>query len=159
VKPYTITKRGLIRQVASRWRKRYSKREKTIYDALSRLDLEHCTDDDVAKIIGNRSWTCNLCYACGRDVDAVVMVGEDQVYDRHTTTLCVDCIADAVYAIITSGKTESDHLVVSLQFLNRIASHVGGIEKADWVLAHQCLDNLRQATQQPLVVEDKKGEK
>ena len=104
-----ITKRSLIRAVADRWCEQYfpfnndaplfSKRmgfsndltKRQIHDALVSLDKATATEDMVSNIIGNASWTNIKCDECGKDVDAVIVVGEPMDYESHTARLCREC--------------------------------------------------------------------
>ena len=116
-----ITQRMLIRAVAKRWRKQYepfkydaplfSERnglsrdltKRQIAEKLDALDPETATADDVANIIGNRSWTRLECHECGREVDAVVEVGEKPDYESATAKLCKDCAEKAASIWLNPG--------------------------------------------------------
>lgn len=106
---HLITKRSLIRSVADRWHAQYapfrndsplfSKRmglsdgltKQQIHSALAALEKETATEDDVANIIGNRSWANIQCHECGWDVAAVIVVGETEDCESHTAHLCQAC--------------------------------------------------------------------
>lgn len=111
MKPRVTTKRDLIRQVADRWEERYGKGDYgqdklRILAELRSLDKEHCTESDVARVIGNTTWTRNECHACGQCVDVTVTVGEEPDYESCTATLCPGCLGDAVAALSAALATE-----------------------------------------------------
>jgi hypothetical protein len=105
--PATRTLRDEIRSVPDRWREQYYVRHgrswsdtlsgssKSVWKRLKALDLETASPEDVEKIIGNRSWTTLECDQCGREVDAVVEVGQSQGRDSRTADICADCIRKA----------------------------------------------------------------
>lgn len=108
-----ITQRMLIRAVAAKWRKQYEPfknyaplfsarmglshdlTKRQIAEKLDAIDGETATADDVANIIGSRSWTRLECHECNRDVDAVVEVGEAPDYESRTAQLCRECAEKA----------------------------------------------------------------
>lgn len=95
-----ITERSLILTVAKRWEETYSS---GVYGSdkldklklLNKMDVETATADDVAGIIGNRSWTRLTCDECKQDVSAVIEVGEEPDYESATAQLCFECISKA----------------------------------------------------------------
>lgn len=97
-----ITKRDVIKQVAERWQNQYTPFSSHSYDKyntykkLLALDLDTATEDDVEKIIGNRSWTRLSCEQCDKEVDTLVQVGQEPDYESRTASLCLDCIRAAV---------------------------------------------------------------
>lgn len=103
-----ITMRDQIRTVAKRWDEQYFRRGKwyddksrAISERLHRLDPETATPADVAAIIGNQLWADPMrCDCCGVDVIIVVQVGEEPDYESATASLCIQCAADALAAII-----------------------------------------------------------
>lgn len=52
----------------------------------------------VNAIIGNESWTRCSCSECGRDVDAVVQLGEELDYESSTAWICKQCVKLALAA-------------------------------------------------------------
>jgi hypothetical protein len=102
-----ITVRSQIRDVAERWKALYRRQGKwavtmgsdmgRLYEALKALNPETATADDVAMIIGNKSWAGPLeCHNCGEEFDAVVEVGQEPDYDSHTARLCHNCLRHAL---------------------------------------------------------------
>lgn len=101
--PEVITLRSQVRTVADRWADQYrywdhDAEKVAIGAALRALDPETATPDDVAIIIGNRSWACPTeCDGCGEAFDAVVRVGEEP--DYRTCVLCIGCVRAALAAL------------------------------------------------------------
>lgn len=105
-----ITQRDLIRGVAEKWRRQYSKSSywetpnatgrtaAQVAARLDALDVETATHEDVAKIIGNDSWTELICNSCRADCERVVQVGEPDDYESRTANLCLSCARKAVEA-------------------------------------------------------------
>ena len=91
-----ITERTQIQDIAARWRAQYPRDRQEIAQKLDALD-ENSTADDVAAIIGNRTWcqpsTCN---DCGAVADVAVQVGEEPDYESRTATLCLACVEKAL---------------------------------------------------------------
>ena len=52
-----FNQRRLIKQVAQRWRAQYPNDKDGVQPKLDALDLNACSAQEVAKIIGNDSWT------------------------------------------------------------------------------------------------------
>lgn len=99
----TISTRDNIQYVAEKWRRAYGKgayandpQKQGIQQGLDALDLEAATADEVDAIIGNASWTRNICNECNRRVDTVVQVGEPDDYESRTAYLCYECVKNAV---------------------------------------------------------------
>lgn len=98
-----ITERDKIRDVAEDWRKQYADSdgfleafEKLgIYVRLTKLDVATATAEDVAKIIGNDSWTRLECQECGKDVKALIEIGSPPDYESSTARVCLSCIGEA----------------------------------------------------------------
>lgn len=62
---------------------------------LSKLNINTCTSEEVDTLIGNNSWTSNICNECGNRVKDVVRVGEEPDYESKTSYLCKDCLTKA----------------------------------------------------------------
>lgn len=99
-----ITERDLIRGVAKKWYKAYApngrgvawgrlihESSETIYRELEAIDKETATPEDVAKIIGNDSWTRIVCGECKEDVSAVIRCGAETDYESATACICRRC--------------------------------------------------------------------
>lgn len=96
-----ILLRDVIRGVPDRWDHQYARWDddsdkKKIGRNLRALDLETATRDDIAKVIGNSSWTTIKCDDCGTpDLDVAVEVGQEPDYESSTATLCKRCLGKA----------------------------------------------------------------
>lgn len=110
----TITERDLIRGVADAWFAQHAgcKRADQVAtgNKLRAMDKETASAEQVAEIIGNRSWTDLQCHECGaHGVKAVVEVGVSDDYDGATARLCFACIRKAAAlahnAVVSSGGT------------------------------------------------------
>jgi hypothetical protein len=114
-RPRLLTVRQCIRTVAKRWREQYPGPQDVqgtrgdTWRALRALDVEAATVEDVARIIGNDSWTSIKCDACGRyDCELAVEVGELADYETRTATLCAGCLLDAADLLPGTVAAESD---------------------------------------------------
>lgn len=99
-----ITKAYLISAVAERWfdlyyidggmweRSYWGTDRAVTYEQLKALT--NPTEQDIASIIGNESWTRLQCNHCRRDVEAVVIV--DVTHGEYTTYLCAECLRAAL---------------------------------------------------------------
>lgn len=98
--PSLITERDMIRSVAERWRGQYAGDLRGRFGKTARqldaLDVEHASADDVATIIGNRSWTEVACDGCGDKATTAVQVGAEPDYESSTAVLCPTCLRKAV---------------------------------------------------------------
>ena len=99
---YIITKKELIKTVAERWKKAYfinSKWEygadkKEIYNNL--IEKKPKTELEVANIIGNNSWTDNVCNECGKQKEKIIVIGEPEDYESKTAYVCEECLNEAL---------------------------------------------------------------
>lgn len=102
-----LTIRSQIRIVAQRWRHQYPHEKLDIAAALEALDVETATPDDVAAIIGNRSWTDLRCDECGQhERDAVVQLGETPDYESNTASVCAPCLLAALELLPDRASAE-----------------------------------------------------
>jgi len=95
-----ITKRQVIQGVQERWNRQYSRMRSNhplinVGPQLESLNLDIVSADDVNKIIGNNSWTALSCDECKKDVEAIIVVGEEPDYESSTARVCFDCIRKA----------------------------------------------------------------
>lgn len=96
-----ITIRSLILEVPQSWYNQYypwthNPALEETYNQLRKLNLETCTAQDIADIIGNDSWTKPPnCNECGQGTDWVLQVGEPPDYESSTACLCRECLAKA----------------------------------------------------------------
>lgn len=92
-----VFSRQNIINVAARWHQQYSD---GLYPALiiigerlAALDLESATPDDVAAIIGNKSWSHFTCHECGTSgLDRAVRLGGE--FDDRLD-YCASCLRAA----------------------------------------------------------------
>lgn len=99
--------RAKIRSIAEKWRKGYcnppredhfinQKHVMQIYKELAAINVETATAADVSKIIGNSSWTGNVCNECGFSANVLMQLGEEPDYESHTANICYGCLCEAV---------------------------------------------------------------
>ncbi len=105
---FLIKVRAKIKSVSKRWDSAYGKTlsedKIAIGNKLRELDGETATAEEVAKIIGNDSWTfADTCDECGATVDGLVQLGEAPDYESSTACICLNCLEKAV-AIAKAGK-------------------------------------------------------
>lgn len=89
-----LTKQHLIDVVCDRWLKqyyqlgawKYGKDKEDIYYKLVMLG-DSKTEDDIARVIGNRGWTLLVCDECNNEVDTVVQFGKES-YSFHICQTC-----------------------------------------------------------------------
>lgn len=96
-----VTKQDRIKGVAAAWAEQYSlylrqkatgwKEKKAILDDLRALPAT-ATEDDIARIIGNRSWTELSCDECEQSVEAVIEIGRDDEVG-YGAKVCADCLS------------------------------------------------------------------
>ena len=91
-----ITQRDKIKNILVRWDYQYPNpglyaKGAATRHALSQLDLEIATPEDIAKIIGNCTWTTLTCDECVERVLEVVEIG-----DTDSILLCKPCLKKAL---------------------------------------------------------------
>ena len=118
MKPFLMTERDRVRDVAELWRKTYQRNgafpkqddryidKGAAYASLLGLDLETCSAADVEAIIGNRSWTSLRCDACAADVAAVIIVGQAPDLESNSVSRCVACLREAAALVEPSAEDE-----------------------------------------------------
>jgi len=93
----TITKQQKIKQITEHWRGQYfcngtwkycKGGAELIFNQLRQLGAK-ATEDKIAAIIGNYSWTQNNCDECGQDSEIVATFTEDA---EQVTYICPDCL-------------------------------------------------------------------
>ena len=91
-----LTKQHLVNTVDERWENQYCRDDSWSYygdDKVEKYeDLVNLgkikNTEDVDKIIGNSSWTRLICNHCNKDVDAVCIIGADEI----SFYVCEDCV-------------------------------------------------------------------
>ena len=95
-----LDERHQIKVVARKWKAQYPTGVNGGVDIggkLQGLDVETATADDVAQIVGNRSWIApSTCHECGAETWDAVQVGERPDYDSSTATICANCLRAAL---------------------------------------------------------------
>lgn len=100
-----LNERTHVKQAIKKWLEVYGldrtygadKRGRKVGVELLALDQETATADDVAEIIGNRSWARgNSCSECGVNSWDIVEIGEPRDYDSETAYLCRECLRSAL---------------------------------------------------------------
>lgn len=101
---HVLTKRDRIKDVAQHWHSQYFVNgawklckggAEIIYNQLVQLTSD-ATEEDIAKIIGNRSWTRNQCDDCGEDSDVVAIFAETTA--EQIIYVCPKCLRAALAA-------------------------------------------------------------
>ena len=101
-----ITRKGLAKAAASRWKSSYYKQNEWKYGedkeqkyyklvALGGDPSPH----DVDSVIGNTSWTDLRCDECGHAVHSAMRVGEEPDYESSTALVCQPCLLKALEEI------------------------------------------------------------
>lgn len=103
-----VTKQSLIDDIAAAWVKQYPNDEKKeIADAL--IIKKPKTEHEVAEIIGNTSWTENICEECQKDCDTTIQFCGDPFDDHEVIcVLCENCIDNALKLIRTSKNSNQN---------------------------------------------------
>ena len=96
-----VTKRTLIEGLVTAWERQFGRdpekpRCKTILTALRSLDLGRATEFQVARIIGNGSWTRLRCIECGQDCAEAFHFGDSTEALDPPVYVCRDCLQTAV---------------------------------------------------------------
>jgi hypothetical protein len=112
-----LSEREQVRTVAKRWRDRYPDPEfglrdgrtvGEIADRVDAIDPETATAEDVALVMGNRSWVCQrTCHECGEDSWSCVEIGQEPDYESCTATICEGCLRKAL-ALIERARFAED---------------------------------------------------
>ena len=96
-----ITRDEILKHVIGRYRKQYpykrqfknGKDSETIYYSL--LNEKNPTVEKFNEIIGNDSWTRNICYECNKDKEEIVEFGVND-YEESYYRICKDCLNKAI---------------------------------------------------------------
>jgi len=109
---FVIDKRQQIKTIIERFERQYhhslnrpladGKTPNQTINELKQLDLNTATEQDIANVIGNKSWTRIPCNLCEKDVDFVI--GLEALCDMPYW-LCKDCI-NAMHEKLTSYLIE-----------------------------------------------------
>jgi hypothetical protein len=101
-----INKEDLIKNVSKNWNSQYAKSSDIDKILISkRLQEENPqTENEISNIIGNKSWTLNICNECNKDSDTTIILGQEPDYDSATSNICLDCINKALRLFNESQK-------------------------------------------------------
>jgi hypothetical protein len=100
-----LNERTQVKHAIKKWLEMYGldrtygadKRGRKVGAELLALDQETATADDVAEIIGNRSWVHEAsCSECGATSWGIVQIGEPPDYESETAYLCRNCLQSAL---------------------------------------------------------------
>lgn len=100
-----LNERTQVKHAIKKWLEMYGldrtygadKRGRKVGAELLALDQETATADDVAEIIGNRSWVREAsCSECGATSWGIVQIGEPPDYESETAYLCRNCLQSAL---------------------------------------------------------------
>lgn len=98
-----VTKQILIDEVCFRWAQqyyvngewRYGYDKEDTYHKLQSLGYNK-TEDDIAKVIGNRGWTLLVCDECNNEVDTVVHFGKES----YGFQICQPCLIKSTMKVL-----------------------------------------------------------
>lgn len=107
-----ITERELIQNVATRWKSQYgyngewgfNEYHKNVYSNLLSLDTNTATAEDVARIIGNESWSYAWCSLCGNH--SPISVITNATFIDEDIIICESCI-EKVHSMLVDFKTNN----------------------------------------------------
>lgn len=107
-----ITKKELLASLASRWEWHYraylkdgDSNDKSLkYEKL--LNEPNLTESRATEIIGNSSWTHNVCDECSNECDIVVQLGQESDYESSTAQICLICLQVAIQLIEVEQRNE-----------------------------------------------------
>jgi len=111
-----ISKTERVETVPSRWKNQYFQKgqwtygdnKERIYNKLIKLDP--LTEEAIVQIIGNSSWTQNICDECGKDCDILIEVGEETDYESSTARICHECLSAALFLVCYQRQKEQGRL-------------------------------------------------
>ena len=103
-----VTRRSVIEGIAAAWERQFGpdpERPKcrAILSTLRSLDLGVATESQIARIIGNRSWTRIECIECGQDQDEAFHLGGAEETVDQPVYLCRSCLEKAAQEIIETA--------------------------------------------------------
>ena len=103
-----ITKSDILKSLPNRYKGQYMTNQQIFDgrwsdDIFSLLKSENPLTEDRANEILNPSWTSLKCDECGRQVQAVVQLGEEPDYESATAIICIPCLNEAIALTIKSN--------------------------------------------------------
>ena len=100
-----------IRIVVERWKEQYFVNGKWKWDDDKRIIYERLirekptTEKAIENIIGNSTWTSNVCDECGKHKAALIQLGEEPSYESVTAEICHECLSKALSLIELEYKS------------------------------------------------------
>lgn len=89
----------ICQRAPERWAQQYrntsDEHKARITERLLALSPQDRTPEKIDEIIGNTSWTRNVCDECGENHDLLIMIGEEPDYDARWVELCAGCLLAA----------------------------------------------------------------
>lgn len=80
--------------IAKHWQYGAQEKERTYHELVSLGSNPN--PDDVDKIIGNSSWTENMCQVCGEKVEETIRFEKIDDYEYSAIRICRSCIEKAI---------------------------------------------------------------
>ena len=100
----TIHRTPTAAEVATKWKATYYRDGAGWHYCVGESDKIYCglvalpigaSPAQIAKVIGNTSWTDLTCDQCKKSVTLLVTVGDERDYESSTADLCKKCITKA----------------------------------------------------------------
>lgn len=105
-----VNTRELIKEVAAGWLEQYRSHPSNYtvsdqncgwvetYGKLCSLDTATATSEDVARIIGNDSWTIPWCHECDAEAEDLILVrlGASEGETKSGSAVCKQCLQKAI---------------------------------------------------------------
>lgn len=119
VNPRVIRKADKVKRAPDRWaaqypRGKWSPDKNEITDRLAALKGTDFTAEQVDSIVGNKSWTQNLCDGCDGDFPLLVRIGEEPEYEARWLDLCLSCAREA-FEVIGRADVNTAHKISGVQ--------------------------------------------
>lgn len=96
-----VTKRDVIENLVVAWENQFGSdpekpQWKKVLIHLRAMDLATATEEQIAAIIGNRSWTRLECIECKQDCRTAIQLGQAFDAESQTAYLCPNCLRVAL---------------------------------------------------------------
>ena len=93
-----ISKKDLIANISVKWEQQYrntDQKDKILIGERLRTE-KPTTEKSIKKIIGNSSWTRNMCHECENDSEITIQLGQKPDYESATANICPECLKKAL---------------------------------------------------------------
>jgi len=93
-----ISKNYISAKVSKKWDELYrniDQKEKIWIGERLRTE-KPTTEEHIKKIIGNSTWTRNMCHECENDSEITIQLGQEPYYDSATANICPECLKKAL---------------------------------------------------------------